>query len=59
MHLSNGNKLHNVRSLSIPTNKKVVEVDLQIYDSGTINDISVLLNASGKHIDQRDCVDSN
>ena len=58
MHLSNGNKLHNVRSLSIPTNQKVVEVDLQIYDSGTINDISVLLNASGKHIDQRDCVDS-
>ena len=33
MHLSNGNKLHNVRSLSIPNNQKVVEVDLQIYDS--------------------------
>lgn len=58
MHLSNGNKLHNVRSLSIPNNQKVVEVDLQIYDSDTVNDINVLLNASGKHIDQRDCVDS-
>lgn len=58
LHLSNGNKLHNVRSLPIPTNQKVVEVDLQIYDSGTINDINILLNASGKHIDQRDCVNS-
>ena len=58
MHLSNGNKLHNVRSLSIPTNKKIVEVDLQIYDTGTVNDISVLLNASGKHRDQRDCIHS-
>ena len=58
MRLSNGNKLHNVRSFSIPTNQNIVEVDLRIYETNNVNNISVLLNASGKHSNQRDCIDT-
>ena len=52
----NGEVLHNVYSLNLPTNQKEVSLPLDIYKTPKTLDISLSLHGSGKTNYQRDCL---
>lgn len=54
----NGETLHNIYSLNLPTNQKEVSLPLDFYKTPSMFDISLSLNGSGKTNYQRDCLEA-